>query len=142
MSDPVRNVVIARSGVKGWLLVLCLVLIAWQPLSLALVASNLLDALPLRGWSLGALLIVRIFVAAFSIAAGLAIAGRRPAALTLAKTSLALSAATDIFIYLTPYVPSNRMPGDTPFYVAASLVYYSGWMIYLFRSTRVRNTLP
>jgi hypothetical protein len=54
--------------------------------------------------------------------------------------SLALSAAMDVFIYTTPFYPSNRQPGDTPLYVGASLAYYSAWTLYLMRSRRVRNT--
>ena len=58
----------------------------------------------------------------------------------MAKASLALSAATDVFVYTTSYFPNNRIPGDTPFYVAASLAYYSAWMAYLVRSKRVERT--
>lgn len=130
------------SGIRGWLLLLCLLLIVWQPLSLALVASNALDMVSVRGWSLGVVLIVRIVVASVSVAAGSALLGQRNGAITLTKISLTLSAATDVFVVSTPYFPSNRMPGDTPFYIAASLLYYSGWMIYLFRSKRVRHTFP
>ena len=128
------------SGIKGWLLLLCLLLIVWQPVSLALVASSALDALSVRGWSLGAVLFFRVIVASFSVAAGIALLGQRNAAVMMTKISLALSAATDVFVYSTPYFPSDRMPGDTPFYIAASLIYYSAWMIYLFRSKRVRTT--
>jgi len=46
----------------------------------------------------------------------------------------------DLVIYLSPYFPSNRMPGDAPLYVAASLAYHGAWLAYLFRSKRVRNT--
>jgi hypothetical protein len=127
-------------GIRGWLLVLCGLLIVWQPLSFGLVASGLLDALPARGLPMALILMTRVLVTAFGIAAGLALAGRRPAAVTLAKASLAVSAATDTFVYLTPYFPSNRLPGETPLYVAASLAYYAIWFIYLVRSTRVKNT--
>jgi len=58
----------------------------------------------------------------------------------MAKASLILSAASDVFVYTTPYFPSNRMPGDTTYYVIASLVYHFGWVAYLARSKRVRAT--
>jgi hypothetical protein len=45
-----------------------------------------------------------------------------------------------MFVYLTPYFPNNRLPGDTPFYVAGSLAYSGVWLMYLVRSRRVRNT--
>lgn len=119
---------------------LCALLLAWQPLSLGVTASSALAALPVRGWPLGLVLLMRVGVAAVGIAAGLALVARRPAAVAMAKTSLVLSAASDLFVYLTPYFPSNRFPGDTPFYVAGSLAYSAGWLVYLVRSRRVRDT--
>ena len=129
-----------KSGVGGWLLVLCLLLLFWQPLSSALVASSTLASLPVRGWPLLLVLLTRVVVAGFGIAAGLALLGRRPGAVTLAKVSLAVSAATDVAVYTAPFVPSNRAPGDTPVYIAVSLGYSAVWIVYLVRSTRVRNT--
>jgi hypothetical protein len=127
-------------GVGGWLLVLCVLLLVWQPLSLGLLASGVLDDLALRGVPLALVLVLRVIVAAFGIAAGLALVNRRPGAVALAKTSLVASAATDVFVYATPYFPSNRMPGETPFYIAAALAYYIVWLAYLFRAKRVKNT--
>jgi Protein of unknown function (DUF2569) len=129
-----------RTGVGGWLLVFCLLLLVWQPISLALVASSIVDALPVRGLPLAAVLVVRLLVAALGIAAGLALLGRRGSAPALAIASLAASAATDIFVYSTPYFPHNRLPGDKEVILAVSLAYYAIWFIYLFRSKRVRNT--
>lgn len=128
------------SGVGGWLLVLCVLLLVWQPISLGLVASGLLDRLFIRGLPLALVLAARVVVTAFGIAAGLALLARRPAAVAMAKASLVASAATDVFVYTTRYVPSNRLPGDTPIVVAASLAYCAIWLAYLFRSKRVRNT--
>ncbi len=119
---------------------LCALLLVWQPLSLGLTASNALDALAVRGLPLALVLLMRLLVAAVGIAAGLALVARRPGAVTMAKTALLLSAAADLFVDLTPYFPSNRMPGDTAFYVAGSLLYSGGWLMYLVRSRRVRQT--
>lgn len=127
-------------GVRGWLLVLVLLLIVWQPISLGLVASGVLVELPIRGTPLALVLLLRLLATAFGIAAGIALAGTRPYAVGMAQASLATSAAVDLFVYLTPYFPNNRMPGDTPFYVAGSLAYYAAWLMYLVRSRRVRNT--
>jgi hypothetical protein len=79
-------------------------------------------------------------VCAFGIAAGLALLRRLPSAVTIAKAALVASAATDLFVYATPYFPSNRLPGDTPIYVAVSLAYHAIWLTYLFTSKRVRDT--
>jgi len=127
-------------GIGGWLLVLCGLLLVWGPLSSALIASNALSALALRGRSLAVVLIARTLITSFGVAAGLALLIRRGPAVTMAKAALILSAVTDVVVYTTPYFPNNRMPGDTPFYVAASLAYHGAWLAYLMRSERVRNT--
>jgi Protein of unknown function (DUF2569) len=127
-------------GVGGWLLVLCGLLIVWQPLSLGLVASSVLDALPVRGLPLALVLMARLLVTAFGIAAGLALLSRHPAAPTMARVSLTASAAVDVFVYTTHYFPSHRLPGDTPLFIAVSLTYYLIWVTYLSRSKRVRHT--
>jgi len=48
----------------------------------------------------------------------------------------------DLFVYSTPFVPNNRLPGTTPLFVIASLTYYAIWIAYLSRSKRVQNTFP
>lgn len=120
------------------LLVLCVLLIAWQPVSVGLSASRALDRIALGGLPLTLVLMLRLLVAAVGLAAGLALFGLRPGALTLARVALVASAATDAFVYLTPYIPSNRAPGETPVFVAASLAYHAAWFVYLSRSRRVR----
>jgi hypothetical protein len=127
-------------GIRGWLLVLCGLLLVWGPVSLGLVAANAVSALSVRGLPLAVVIAVRILVAAFGIAAGIALFTHRGGAVTLAKLALMLSAATDVVVYATPYFPNNRMPGDTPLYVAASVAYHGIWLAYLFRSKRVDNT--
>ena len=112
----------------------------WHPLNFALVAAGALDALPLRGTPLALVLAARLLVTAVGIAAGIALLARRPAAVTLAMAALVLSAGADLFVYTTSYMPSNRLPGDTIWYVAVSLLYHGIWLLYLVRSTRVRNT--
>lgn len=124
----------------GWLLVLCALLLVWHPLNLALAASSVVDALPLRGLPLALVLIVRLLVTALGIGAGLALLARRPGAVPLARVAVITSAAVDLFVYSTPYYPSNRLPGDTLWYIAVTLVYHGVLLGYLFRSARVRNT--
>ena len=127
-------------GVSGWLLLLTRLLLFGEPIIVAVSAPAALTALPIRGTPLALILLLRLAVAALGIAAGLALAGRRHGAVTLAKASLALSAATAVLVYTTPYFPNNRMPGDTPLYIAATLAYYGGWLTYLTVSRRVRDT--
>jgi hypothetical protein len=128
--------------IGGWLLVLCGLLLIWQPVSTGLVVSSVLGSLAIRGLPLALIMALRILTTGFGIAAGLALLGRRPGAVVMARGSLVASAATDLIVYLTPYFPSNRAPGETPLYVLISLTYCTGWMIYLIRSTRVHRTFP
>jgi hypothetical protein len=127
-------------GVRGWLLLLSKMLTIWHPIFFGLTAASALGALPVRGASLGILLVWRLAVTAFGVAAGIALYSKSGAAVTMATASLSLSAATDVFVYTTSYFPSNRMPGDTPIYIAGTVVYYGSWILYLLRSKRVRNT--
>jgi Ca2+/H+ antiporter len=127
-------------GVRGWLLLLCRLLVVFHPLSLAVTASGALGALSVRGTAVASILILRLIVVGFGMAAGRALQHVQPGAVTLAKAALLASAATDLFVYTTPYFPNNRVPGDTPLYVAATLAYHGAWLLYLTRSTRVRAT--
>jgi hypothetical protein len=128
-----------RSAVGGWLLLLCLLLLVWHPLRVALSASTVMSALAVRGWPFALGLAARVGVAAVGIAAGIALTNLRPAAVGLARLALVLSAAMDLVIYLTSIFPNNRMPGDTPLYLAGSILYHGTWLVYLARSARVRR---
>lgn len=119
---------------------LCGLLLIWQPISTGLVASRLLGLLAIRGLPAALLLTLRLLATGFGVASGLALLGLRPGAVALTKISLAASAVTDLIVYLTPYFPSNRAPGETPVYVLASLTYHGLWLGYLFRSKRVKAT--
>ena len=112
----------------------------WQPVSVGLTASGALESIALGGFPLVLVLMLRLLVASFGVAAGLALFGLRAGAVTLARVALIASMATDLFVYLTPYFPGNRAPGETPIFVAASLTYHAGWILYLSRSRRVRAT--
>jgi hypothetical protein len=129
----------ARSEISGWLLLLSRLLIVAHPIRFGLAASAWIAALPIRGIPLAAVLMARLLVTAAGIAAGIALTRRHQGAVTLAVTAVALSGAMDVFVYSTSFVPNNRAPGDTPFYMAASLAYHGGWIAYLLMSRRVRQ---
>ncbi len=140
MPGPSQSEPRALEGVGGWLLVLCRLLIVFHPLSLAITASTALGALAIRGAPVAMILVLRLLVVSLGVAAGRALQGGRPGAVTLAKVALVASALTDLFVYTTPYFPNNRPPGDTVLYVGASLAYHALWLGYLIRSKRVRMT--
>ena len=125
-------------AVGGWLLLLCRLLVVFHPLALAVTASGALGALSVRGSAVALILILRLIVVGFGMAAGRALQQVQPGAVTLAKAAIVASAATDLFVYTTPYFPNNRPPGDTPLYVAATLAYHGAWLLYLARSRKVR----
>lgn len=127
-------------GIGGWLLILCRLFIVWGPVQLAFIVSSALAALPVRGPSLGLMIVARMLVAAFGLSAGLALQARRGSALTMARASLIVTAAADTFVYTTTYFPSNVMPGDEWLYVGATIIYAAVWLLYLARSRRVKNT--
>jgi hypothetical protein len=120
--------------------VLAVLLLIWQPLSLATTMSGLVDELSTRGAGLGVVLLVKLLAAGLGIAAGLALFQVKPGAVSLAKASLILSAAVDVLVYVTPWSPRNRPPGDAMIILIASLLYYAAWYVYLARSKRVRAT--
>lgn len=127
----------SATGATGWLRLLCGLLMWWEPIAFAMVAAGAFNAVSVRGAPVALVLLARTVAAALCVAAGRALLDRRPSGPTLAKVALGLTGAVHVFAYVTPYFPSNRMPGDTPLYVAATLVYYGGWLVYLFRSRQV-----
>jgi len=128
------------AGVRGWLLLLSRLLIVWQPLNLAAAGMSALGAIGVRGQVVAVILVVRMIVTAIGVAAGIALSNRQAGAVRLAKMALVSSATIDLFVYTTPYFPSNRVPGDTIYYIGVSLAYHAVWLTYLFRSRRVKNT--
>ena len=115
-------------------------LLVWQPLNLGMTMAGQVDVLSLRGPGLAVILLARLLSAGLGIAAGLALFQVKPGAVTIAKASLVYSAIVDVIVYVTPYSPNNRPPGDATIILVASLVYYGLWFGYLTRSKRVRAT--
>jgi len=119
---------------------LCRLLLVYQPLSLALSASAALNSFPTRGPKVLVAIAIRVVVTGITVAAGLALTNRAPSAVRFASIALVLSAACDVFILTTSFYPNNRPPGDTPFYLLATVLYHGVWLGYLARSRRVRET--
>lgn len=128
------------SSVRGWLLLLCVLLLVWQPVNLSLTTAGRLEDVSRRGPGFAVVLVARFFAAALGIAAGLSLLQRKPGAVTIARASLVFSAAVDVFVYATPWYPNNRPPGDATWILIVSLAYYALWLAYLARSKRVGAT--
>lgn len=123
------------------LLILCAYLAIWQPVNLAAAAVRWVSALAVRGWPLGALLSLRVVVVAIGVAAARSIVSRRPGALPLSLSALLLTMTTDLVVFATAIAPNNRVPGDTPWYVAGTIVFHAAWLWYLWRSAHVHRML-
>src|SRR3990172_7617489 len=92
VNDEAGQVDKMPSGVGGWLLLLCLLLLVGQPTNLAIGAARALGSLPMRGLPLALVVLGQLMVAGIGVAAGLALLGCRRGAATFAKGSLLLSA--------------------------------------------------
>ena len=95
----------------------------------------------MRGAGVIVIFLARLVVTAAGAAAGFAIMRRRHAAIGMTITALIAIAVVDVFVELTSFFPSNRVPGDAPLYAAASAAFHGGWALYVARSSRVRRTL-
>jgi len=137
--DPGRPSPRERAG--GWLLLLAGLLAIGEPLVLAAEVARLLPTLGYQGAAVVLLVLARVAVTAFGVAAGLAIFNRRPHATGMATLALALLGSVSLFALLTPILPSNRPPGTTAPIAVVVFAYYAGWIAYLRRSRRVRETM-
>jgi hypothetical protein len=124
--------------IRGWLLLLALLLTVWEPLNLGLVASAVLPRITDRP---AALLVLgaRLLATAVGLAAGVALFRRRPHAIRLTTIALVLSSATALLM-LARWFPANRPPGTRVPLILLTLVYNAAWLWYLRRSKQVRQT--
>jgi hypothetical protein len=126
--------------VRGWLLLLCLLLTLWNPLTLAVVAASRVGSgTPASGLAL-ALLAGRIIVTGVGMAAGMALWQKRPAAVQLAKSSLVLSALDVVARLSTRTGLSEAAPGTRLPLAVALILFNAAWYLYLEKSRRVRAT--
>jgi hypothetical protein len=126
------------AALHGWLLVLSRVLMIWEPLEFAVAASGAYNAVSVRGLPVLLVLGARLVGTAFSVAASRGLSNRHPGSPTLAVAALAVTGATRILAFVTPWFPSNRLPGQTPFYVALTLLFYGSGIVYLLMSRQAR----
>jgi hypothetical protein len=131
----------AQPLIRGWLRVLCIVLLVWQPVLFARAASTAMLALPVRGAAVGVVIGVRLVVTAWGVAAAILIVRRREIAVRVTIAALVAAGVLEVFVTLTSYFPSNLAPGDAPLYAAGAALFYAGWIAYMARSGRVKRTL-
>jgi hypothetical protein len=127
---------------RGWLFLLCRILIVYEPTVLALSLAPILSSIAIRGWLVVFVLVVRLFVAGLGVAAGIALRDVRPHGVTLARAALIASLVMGLLILNTRILPSNRVPGDELLYSVALAAHHGAWLIYLHRSRQVRRLFP
>jgi hypothetical protein len=112
---------------------LAVLLVAWEPLSLALTAAAVLDRLGDRGWPAMVLLVLRLGVTGFGVAAGRALWSNRDGAITLARWGTGLALAAAAITLLTDVWPSSRPPGLRGPVAAVLLAWYAAWFLWTLR---------
>jgi hypothetical protein len=124
--------------VRGWLLILCLILTVWNPASLALRLAAGVGNLPSQPWLSLAFLAIRLVITSIGVAAGLSLFMRRPWAVQLAKAALVLFAIETVVRLSTRVGLSEAPPGTRLPTAVLLLVHNAGWFLYLQKSRRVR----
>jgi hypothetical protein len=124
---------------RGWLFLLCRILIVYEPVVLALTLAPIVSSIAIRGWLVVFMLVARLLVAALGVAAGLALRDVRPHAVTLARVSLIASLVMGLLVLNTRILPSNRVPGDDELYSLVLIAHHGAWLVYLQRSRQVKR---
>ena len=118
---------------------LCVLLIVWKPLGLALRIAALLPTLGYRGPLATLIIVWRVVLMGIGIAAGIALWRAEATGVTLAKVFLFLSAATAILAFETSTALISLPPFERRVMLTGVLIYNSAWYAYLARSRRVKE---
>jgi hypothetical protein len=124
---------------RVWIILLCAVLLVWQPLSFAVEASTALPTLGMRGLPGALELGAHAIVAALSVAAGWAMWQSSPAGPGLARVAVLAAAAGGVQTLYWSVLPSEVFPSDRLPLTIAVLMHAAVWLVYLNRSKRVRQ---
>jgi len=124
-------------GVRGWLLLLGLVLIVWNPATFASVAASHLAAGASGGIAL-VFLVGRLLSTAVGVAAGISLWNMRPGAVRLTKISLVVS-SLEVALRMTSRTGLSEAPPGTRLPTALlTIAFNAAWYVYLEKSRRVR----
>lgn len=123
---------------RGWLLLLCAFLFAWEPLKLAREVTASSTTLGMRGAAAFVELIAHAGVAALAVAAAWALWIGNPRAPAFAAVAVAGSAAAAVQSLYWSRLPSDIVPGHRLPLALGAVAHAAGWIAYLRRSRRVR----
>lgn len=124
---------------RGWVAVLCAVLLVWRPLDLALTLPLALPSLGMRG-GLGIVeLAFHAAVAALAVAAVQALWSGLPSAPRLATAALVASAGATVQSLYWSVLPHQTVPSDRLPLASIAVALAAVWLVYLARSRRIRE---
>lgn len=123
---------------RGWLLLLCVFLVAWGPLKFGGELRAALGTLRMRGPLAVVELAAHAAVAAIAVAAAWGLWIGNPQSPAVAAIALAASAAVTVQSLYWTRLPGNAVPGEKLPLAIAAVAHAAGWITYLRRSRRVR----
>jgi hypothetical protein len=123
---------------RGWLLLLCVFLLSWEPLKLAGEFSAAAGTFSMRGPLAPVELTAHAAVAMLSVAAGWGLWIGNPRAPRFAAGAVAGSAIVTVQSLYWSVLPGNVMPGDRLPLALVALAHAAAWLAYLRRSRQVR----
>ena len=126
---------------RGWLVVLCAVLILWRPFDFVFELLQSLPSLGMRGVPGALELLFHAVVAVISVAAVRALWSRQPVGPALAAVALIGSAAATVQTLYWTALPHQTIPGTEALLSAVAVVHAAIWLVYLKRSRQVREML-
>lgn len=123
---------------RGWLLVLGVFLMAWEPMRVAAEFQGSLGTLGMRGWWAAAELVAHAAIAAFCVASGWALWNGNPAGAEFASYGVAASAAATIQSLYASALPHQTVPGEQLPVAILAVVNAVAWILWLKRLRRVQ----
>jgi hypothetical protein len=124
---------------RGWLLLLCLVLFVWPPLSFAGEVASTLTTLEMRGAPAVIELLAHGLVAAVSVAGAWALWSASPGGRVLAGFALIGMGLTQVQSLYWSVLPRNTYPGDKLPRAIVVVLHSVVWLAYLRRSRMVKE---
>ena len=118
---------------RGWLPLLCLILLFWRPLNLAIELTTALPSLAMRGPVAIVELLFHAAVAAIAVAAVHAIWSRLPSAMLLARVALVGSAIAAVQGLNWSVLPHQTAPGESLPLSVLAVLHAGIWLAYLRR---------
>jgi hypothetical protein len=116
---------------RGWLLLLSVILLVWQPRNFAIELLTTLPSLGMRGAVALVELLAHGAVAVLCVAAGWALWTATPHGPALAAVALIVSAIAGVQSLYWSILPSQTMPGDHLPLAILIVAHATAWLAYL-----------